>query len=232
MSKSPYEILRKINVQDHIEKKGNLSYLSWTWAMDEVKKLYPKSFAKMNKTDTGMSYFTDGMTCWIDVEYHLIDEEGTEYVEREPCYPIMDYKNKSIPADKVTSFDVNTAYQRGVTKCIARHGLGLYIYAGEDLPPSDDQAVGDNKPNFEKNVLALDKLERELKKYGFDRHDEGVITYVTDKAKIKYDTLDNAVIGMDNKATEKVIKVYEELLEVKKKQNVEVPDINAKTQTY
>jgi hypothetical protein len=52
----------------------------------------------------------------------------------------MDYKNKSIPADKVTSFDVNTALQRAWTKCIARHGLGFYIYAGQDLPNEEAEA--------------------------------------------------------------------------------------------
>jgi hypothetical protein len=51
--------------------------------------------------------------------------------------PVMDYRNQSIPADKVTSFDVNKAIQRGLTKAVARHGLGLYIYAGEDLPEDE-----------------------------------------------------------------------------------------------
>ena len=61
--------------------------------------------------------------------------EGKEYIE---YLPVMDFKNRSIPADAVTSFDVNKAIQRSLTKAVARHGLGLYIYAGEDLPEGEE----------------------------------------------------------------------------------------------
>lgn len=63
--------------------------------------------------------------------------------------PIMDYRNKSIPVDNVTSFDVNKAIQRSLTKAVARHGLGLYIYAGEDLPESKEKAKGYEVPEEE-----------------------------------------------------------------------------------
>lgn len=221
--KSPYETLRLIDVGEHIEKKGKegrkLSYLSWTWAMDTVKSIYPKSFARMNKTENGMSYYTDGNTCWVDVEYHLIDHDGTEYVEREPCFPIMDYANKSIKLENLTSFDVNTAYQRAVTKCIARHGLGLYIYAGEDLPPTESE---DKYTETLKELIDLDTRLKELK---VDRHSKEVIDYVNQTAKIKLNSddekaLDPTVIANDSKMAKKIITVYQSI--IAKKSGVDV----------
>ena len=64
--------------------------------------------------------------------------EGIEHIE---MLPVMDFKNKSIPTEAVTSFDVNKAIQRSLTKAVARHGLGLYIYAGEDLPEDEMEEI-------------------------------------------------------------------------------------------
>ena len=75
-----------------------------------------------------MNYHTDGRTCWVKTG---VTVEGVEYIE---YLPVMNYNNKSIPVESVTSTDVNKTIQRSITKAIARHGLGLYIYAGEDLP--------------------------------------------------------------------------------------------------
>ena len=131
---TPYQILRSIDVSEHIEKKGKLNYLSWVWATDYIKMLYPKSYYIIHKTADGVPYWTDGMTAWVNVEYHLIDEDGKDWVEKEPAFPIMDYKSNSIILNKITSTHVNTAHKRAIVKCIAKHGLGFYIYAGEDLP--------------------------------------------------------------------------------------------------
>ena len=126
--KSVFETLNDINVNDHIEKKGNLSYLSWVWAWGTLKKLYPDATYTVYEDEKGIPYFTDGRTAWVKTG---VTVNGQEYIER---LPIMDYKNRSVTLDKVTSMDMNTAIQRSITKAIARHGLGLYIYAGEDLP--------------------------------------------------------------------------------------------------
>ena len=67
----------------------------------------------------------------------LVDDVTATSLEHIEFLPVMDHRNKSIPLDSVTSFDVNKAIQRSLTKAVARHGLGLYIYAGEDLPESD-----------------------------------------------------------------------------------------------
>ena len=138
INEDPYKVLSRINVNEHTEKKNGLTYLSWAWAWDTLLSYYPDSYTKIHRPDNGFPYWTDGRTCWVDVAV-IIVWNGKER-ERNEVFPIMDYKNKSIPADKVTSFDINTALQRAWTKAIARHGLGFYIYAGQDLPNEEAEA--------------------------------------------------------------------------------------------
>ncbi len=120
--------LNNINVSDKIEKKNGLSYLSWAWAWGELKKIYPNATYTIYENVDGWNYHTDNLTGWVKTGVTINDIEHIEYL------PIMDYRNKSIKANDITSFDVNKAIQRSLTKAVARHGLGLYIYAGEDLP--------------------------------------------------------------------------------------------------
>lgn len=135
--KSVFEVLNAINVNEHTEKKNNLTYLSWAWAWQEVKKHYPEATYTIYENANGMNYHTDGRTCWVKTGVTINGLEHIEYL------PVMDYRNASIPVDNVTSFDVNKAIQRSLTKAAARHGLGLYIYAGEDLP--EVQNISDDK---------------------------------------------------------------------------------------
>lgn len=123
-----FKELNAIDVNKHTEKKNGLTYLSWAWAWGEIKKKHPDATYTVYENADGWNYHTDGKTCWVKTGVTVGDVEHIEYL------PVMDYKNKSIPADNVTSFDVNKAIQRSLTKAVARHGLGLYIYAGEDLP--------------------------------------------------------------------------------------------------
>ena len=126
--KSVFAVLNAIDVNEHKETKNGLSYLSWAWAWAEVKKNYPEAFYTIYENKDGLNYHTDGRTCWVKTGMTINGLEHIEYL------PVMDYKNQSIPLERVTSFDVNKAIQRSLTKAAARHGLGLYIYAGEDLP--------------------------------------------------------------------------------------------------
>jgi hypothetical protein len=114
--------------------------LSWAWAWAEVKKLYPNASYTIYENANQWNYFTDGKTCWVKTGVTI---EGLEHIE---YLPVMDFRNKSIAADKVTSFDVNTAIQRSLTKACARHGLGLYIYAGEDLPEDEQTTQPTTQP--------------------------------------------------------------------------------------
>lgn len=133
-----FKTLNNINVNDHTERKNGLTYLAWAWAWGELKKLYPESYYTVYENKDGLFYHTDGKTCWVKTGVTLVD--GDIHLEHIEYLPVMDFKNKSIPVEQVTSFDVNKAIQRSLTKAVARHGLGLYIYAGEDLPEEEAEA--------------------------------------------------------------------------------------------
>lgn len=126
-----FQTLNNINVNGKTEQKNGLTYLSWAWAWGEVKKLFPDATYTIYENANGWCYHTDGNTCWVKTGVTVNGVEHIEYL------PVMDFRNQSIKADKVTSFDVNKAIQRSLTKAVARHGLGLYIYAGEDLPEAE-----------------------------------------------------------------------------------------------
>jgi hypothetical protein len=128
---SIFQVLSSVNVNGHTEKKNGLTYLSWAWAWAEIKKAYPNALYTIYENADGWCYHTDGRTAWVKTGVTI---EGIEYIEH---LPVMDHRNKSIPLESITSFDVNKAIQRSLTKACARHGLGLYIYAGEDLPDGE-----------------------------------------------------------------------------------------------
>ena len=130
---SVFATLNALNCNEHTEKKGQLTYLSWAWAWQMVKQYYPSATYTIYENPKGWNYFTDGKSCWVKTGVTI---EGIEHIE---YLPIMDARNQSIPLNDVRSTDVNKAIQRSLTKACARHGLGLYIYAGEDLPNSADQ---------------------------------------------------------------------------------------------
>ena len=107
-----FSVLNGINVNDKTEKKNGLTYLSWAWAWGEVKKLFPDATYTIYENDRGWNYHTDGKTCWVKTGVTVNGIEHIEYL------PVMDFKNRSIPADSVTSFDVNKAIQRSLTKAL------------------------------------------------------------------------------------------------------------------
>ena len=129
---SVFATLSKVNCNEHTEKKNNLTYLSWAWAWSICKSHYPDAAYTIYENPEGRPYFDDGRTAWVKTGVTIQGQEHIEYL------PIMDYNNRSIPLLKITSMDMNKAIQRSLTKAIARHGLGLYIYAGEDLPDALD----------------------------------------------------------------------------------------------
>lgn len=140
-----FNTLNGINVNGKTEQKNGLTYLSWAWAWGEVKKLFPDATYTIYENADGWCYHTDGKTCWVKTGVTVNGIEHIEYL------PVMDFKNKSIPANAVTSFDVNKAIQRSLTKAVARHGLGLYIYAGEDLPEAEqEEKPAERKPEERK----------------------------------------------------------------------------------
>lgn len=126
--------LLKINVNEHTEKKNGLSYLSWAWAWAEVLKIDPQAtWAPMFNGPQGSE------SPWFSLPdgSMLVGVSVVIKGHAKQCMlPVMDHRNKAIK--NPDAFAVNTALMRCLAKCIAMHGLGLYIYAGEDLPEGDD----------------------------------------------------------------------------------------------
>jgi hypothetical protein len=127
-NQSVFKTLSSLNVKDKVERKGNLDYLSWANAWAILKLNYPDAQRKVYEHDaTGFNYFTDGRTAYVKVGIIVNGLEHIDYL------PIMDFRNNSIPIDKVSAMDVNKAIQRSTAKAIAMHGLGLSLWTGEDI---------------------------------------------------------------------------------------------------
>jgi hypothetical protein len=131
-NKSVFEQLSALNLSSKVEKRGQLSYLSWATAWAECKKLFPDMTRTVYESETGMNYFSDGATAWVKVGVTI---NGLEYID---YLPVMNHMNKSIPLASLTSFDVNKTIQRSTVKALALHGLALNIYAKEDFPEATD----------------------------------------------------------------------------------------------
>lgn len=146
--KSVFERLSAINVNDHIEKKDNLTYLSWAWAWSETKRECPDATYKIGETEYDEAL---GFMCHTTV---TIEGETLEM-----WLPVMDGKNKSMKktaytystrfgdkqVDAATTFDINKTIMRCLVKNLAMFGLGIYIYAGEDLPETTQVAEAPKK---------------------------------------------------------------------------------------
>ena len=142
--------LLKVNVNDHTEKKNGLTYLSWAWAWQETLKADPS--ANWNVKMFGDQPLVKiGETAMVFVEVTMLGKTMTCQL------PVLDHRNKAIA--NPDAFQVNTAIMRCLAKCIGLHGLGLYIYAGEDLPEADTPDVTDYVKLIEesKNVEELKK---------------------------------------------------------------------------
>jgi len=144
-----FKVLNAVDCSEKTEKKNGLTYLSWAWAWGEVKKLHPDATYTIYENAQGWNYHSDGRTCWVKTGMTVNGIEHIEYL------PVMDFRNASIKAEMVTSFDVNKAIQRSLTKAAARHGLGLYIYAGEDLP----EAAVETTPVQSKPIAKVEPKE-------------------------------------------------------------------------
>lgn len=126
-----FQELYKIDVSDKTEKKGNLTYLSWTWAWAEFKKVYPDAKYELKMFD-GKPYIHDSDTGYM--VFTSVTAGGMTY---DMWLPVMDARNKALK--QADMFDINKAIMRCFTKNLAMFGLGLYIYAGEDLPEGAEE---------------------------------------------------------------------------------------------
>lgn len=159
------EKLLQTNVNDHTEKKNGLTYLSWAWAWAEALKADPAASYKVetyeefgeNGRMRTVPYMNINGTCMVFVTVTLFGKPMTCQL------PVMDYRNKAIP--EPDAFAVNTAIMRCMTKALSLHGLGLYIYAGEDLPEEGEVPKKGNGPVITPRGGIGDDLSNEVKEY-------------------------------------------------------------------
>ena len=144
MNNNWYTELSAVDVSSHVKQKNGLNYLSWMWAWHELKKRYPLSYATVHETEDGMLVWRDPIgghvktsitIVWSDEDGRLHEHTVTEYL---PC---MDFKNKAVAFNDIDSTLVNKTVQRSLTKCIARLGLGSYLFANEDLPEAVSMVI-------------------------------------------------------------------------------------------
>ena len=168
MEKTIFETLNAINVNEHTEGKNGLTYLSWAWAWAEFKKVYPNATYEVVKFD-GKPYVYDE-----NLGYMVYTNVTVDGLTHEMWLPVMDGANKAMKAHDytyivksygkevektckaATMFDINKTIMRCLTKNLAMFGLGLYIYAGEDLPEQEQEE--NNKPITDKEVKTLQAL--------------------------------------------------------------------------
>lgn len=147
-------MLNAVNVNEHTETKNDLTYLSWAWAWAEVKKHYPQANYTIWKDENGRPYTYDPLTGFMVYTTVTIENET-----HEMWLPVMDGANKAMKAEPyeydtrygkkkveaATMFDVNKTIMRCLVKNLAMFGLGLYIYAGEDLPEASSEEKAEER---------------------------------------------------------------------------------------
>ena len=203
-SKTVFDTLNAINVNDRTETKNKLTYLSWAWAWQTVKENYPTATYTIYENEGGMFYHSDGKSAWVKTGVTI---DGIEHIE---YLPVMDFRNASIQIEKLNSTDVNKSIQRSLTKAIARHGLGLYVYAGEDLPQNEVVALAEEKAKAEKERKTAALLT--LKKG--DKNWDNIINYVTANKSQGVDKL-TEMVGKKYKVTATVIREITEIVNAK-----------------
>ena len=193
-----FETLCSLNVNDKTEKKNNLTYLSWAWAWQTFVKVYPQAKYEVVKNENMMPYFKDesGAFCYTRVTAGSITHEM--------WLPVMDYKNQ--PIKNPNAFEINKTLMRCLTKNLAMFGLGLYIYAGEDLPegeeapqkaPVPSKASDSDKKQlwakFKARCKEIDPMEL-LTRDGVDMGDKDAVYSVTRKYMALDDTMFDGVL--------------------------------------
>ena len=164
-TKSVFDVLSAINLSDKVEKRGNLSYISWATAWSECKKRFPDMTRTVYESETGMNYHTDGATAWVKVGVTINGLECIDYL------PVMNHMNKSIPLASITSFDVNKTIQRSMVKALALHGLALNIYSKDEFQDEPKAVV---TKTTAKTMLAVG-----------DENWSKVVNYVVDNIGLK-----------------------------------------------
>ena len=151
-----FEKLNKVDVSKFTKKKGKFSYLSWCFAVQELLRVYPEATWEVHLFDnadgTKQPYMKNGTGSYVQVSVNV------DGVIRSQIHPVLDNRNQ--PIDNANAFQINTSIQRCLAKAIALHGLGLYIFAGEDLPEADPLSPAQA---YELNELASKIKDKETR---------------------------------------------------------------------
>jgi len=183
--KSVFDRLSAINVNEHVEKKDNLTYLSWAWAWSQTKRECPDATYKILETEYDEAL---GFMCHTNV---TIEGETLEM-----WLPVMDGKNKSMKkqsyeyatkygtktVDAATTFDINKTLMRCLVKNLAMFGLGIYIYAGEDLPEAETTAPTPAPAKAKPTTGLIDLVVD-------DENWKGVVKYAKDNKALGFDKI-------------------------------------------
>ncbi|UIK47416.1 DUF1071 domain-containing protein [Staphylococcus pettenkoferi] len=135
--------LNSKDVNDHVEQKNGLTYLAWSYAHEELKKIDANYSIKIHdfphpdidRDDYFVPYLVTPEGYFVQVSVTVKNQTETEWL------PVLDFRNKSLPKGKATTFDINKSQKRCFVKAAALHGLGLYIYSGEEVPKASDNAI-------------------------------------------------------------------------------------------
>lgn len=198
--KNYFEELYAVNVNDNIEKKNGLTYLSWAWALAETLKRYPNMQYEIMRFENNQPYVFDEKT-----GYMVFTKVTIDGITREMWLPVMDNSNKAMldrpynykvrsygkevekTCEKATMFDINKTIMRCLTKNLAMFGLGLYIYAGDDLPEEEAKKMIDEEQMKKiKELVPAEKMQDMLMYYKLKKLED--MPYTTAEEVIKRKT--------------------------------------------
>lgn len=226
-SKSVFDTLFNINVNEHTEQKNGLTYLSWAWAWAEVKKKYPDAIYNIKRFEndlpyvydpnTGYMVFTDMTINGITHEMWLPVMDNNNKAMKSEEYKITTRYNKEITVKKADMFDVNKTIMRCLVKNLAMFGLGLYIYAGEDIPKETPEQIAERKLNGEAVELPTGEDFAKAMKSASSQQ----ITMIKTICERIGQPMDNIckkykVKGLDDLTPEQATEIIEKLKEAKK----------------
>ena len=198
---SAFSVLSKIDVSEHTAKKGNYTYLSWAWAVKVLLEEFPKATWQIHTfVDNGIEspYMRTNAGCFVQVSVEI------DKVIRTQVHPVLDHMNKTV--DEPNAFQVNTSIQRCLAKAIALHGLGLYIYAGEDLPQAPDALNKEQYKSMLDLLAIIGDKEFEAKivaQIGDETINDANYKAAFNKLKRKADKVKKAIDELDEKRAPK-----------------------------
>ena len=179
---STYEELSKVDVREFTKKKGKFSYLSWASAVDVLLKHFPDATWVVIENGDGWPYVATPAGCFVTVSLTIND------VTRTQVHPVLDNRNNAVK--EPDAFQINTSIQRCLAKAISLHGLGLYIYRGEDLPEQEPE-----KPEYI-NEKQKNELVAWIDLAGTTEAKFAAHCKVTDLAMLPANKYDNAVAAL------------------------------------